>query len=105
MGFVGTTPVVELPRLHIHGSEPIRRGRAINHRHVIESLRRKPKAFLYCQWQQELLPDSEWRDLWQQLKARSDPDQVARLIVEALYIAATQNNEASALGWLQFELE
>lgn len=105
VGFVGTTPVVDLPRLHIHGSEAIRRGRAINYRHVAESLRRKPRAFLYCQWQQELLPDSEWRDLWQQLKARSDPDQAARLIVEALYIAATQNNEVGVLDWLQLELE
>ena len=104
VGFVGTTEVVELPRLQVHGGATIRRARCINYRHVVESLRHKPRAFLYCQWQEDLLPDSDWRDLWQQMKGCTDPDTAARWIVEALYIAATQDQEAAVAAYLKTEL-
>ncbi len=103
-GFVGRTKVVELPRLHVHGSESIRRRRCINYWHLVESLRRKPRAFLYCQWQQDLLPDADWRDLWQQMKQCTDPDTAARWMVEALYIAATQDQEVAVADYLKTEL-
>lgn len=105
VGFVGTTQVLELPRLHVPGSGKIRRARVINYRHVVESLRRKPKAFLHCDWQRELLPNQDWRDLWQQLNQGSDPDGAARLMVEALYIAATQDQEAAVAAYLQVQLK
>jgi hypothetical protein len=93
VGFVGTTEVVELPRIQVHGSAAIRRARCINYRHVVESLRRKPRAFLDCQWQADLLPDSDWCELWQQMKRGAEPDTAARWMVEALYIATTQDRE------------
>jgi hypothetical protein len=104
VGFVGTTQVVELPRLHVHGSATIRRARCINYRHVVESLRRKPRAFLHCQWQEDLLPDADWRDLWQQMKNCTDPDTAVRWMVEALYIAATQDREVAVANYLKTEL-
>lgn len=105
LGFIGTTPVVELPRLHVPGNEKIRRARCVNYRHVIDSLRRKPRAFLYCQWQQELLPNDEWRALWQQLKETFEPDRAARLIVEALYLAATHDKEAAVAAFMQAQIQ
>jgi hypothetical protein len=105
LGFIGTTPVVELPRLHVPGNEKIRRARCVNYRHVIDSLRRKPRAFLYCQWQQELLPNDEWRTLWQQMKETFEPDQAARLIVEALYLAATHDKESAVAAFVQAQLQ
>lgn len=104
VGFVGITNVVELPRLHVHGSQSIRRKRCINYRHLVESLRHKPRAFLYCQWQQDLLPDTAWRDLWEQIKQGTDPDTAARWMVEALYIAATQDQEVAVADYLKTEL-
>jgi hypothetical protein len=104
VGFVGTTQVVELPRLHVHGSSTIRRARCINYRHIVESLRRKPRAFLHCQWQEDLLPDADWRDLWQQMKRDTEPDTAARWMVEALYIAATQDREVEVASYLKTEL-
>lgn len=101
VGFLGTTQVLELPRVHVPGNEKIRRARCVNYRHVIDSLRRKPRAFLYCQWQQELLPNDEWRVLWQQLKETFEPDQAARLIVEGLYLAATHDKEAAVVAFMQ----
>jgi hypothetical protein len=101
VGYFNQHKVVELPRMHVHGSEAHRRARCINYRHLAESLRRKPRAFLYCAWQQEILPNADWRELWSRLKTSVDPDSAARVMVEALYIAATQNNEGGVLNFLQ----
>ncbi len=105
VGFVGNTKVVELPRRHVHSSEKLRRARCINYRHVIESLRRKPRAFLHCTWQEDLLPNDDYRALWQQLKTQIEPDTAARLMVEALYIAATQDKEVAVAIYLQTQIE
>lgn len=105
VGFVGTAQVFDIPRLHVPDSAAIRRARVINYRHVVESLRRKPRAFLYCDWQRELLPNEDWRDLWSQLNQGRDPDSAARLMVEALYIAATQDQEAAVADYLHSELK
>jgi hypothetical protein len=103
VGYLGNHQVVELPRIRVTNPDK-RRGRCINYRHVIEGLRRKPKAFIYCTWQQELLPTPEFRELWQRLTAQFDPDTSAVLMVEALYIAATQNQEAAVAQYLDCEL-
>ena len=104
VGFLGTTAAVELARVHVHGSGKKRRARSIDYRHVAESLRRKPNAFLYCQWQSELLPNLQWHQLWESLKADFEPDQAARLITEALYIAASQAQESQVADYLQTQL-
>lgn len=103
VGYLQGQTVVELPRLRAEKDK--RRARCINYRHVVEGLRRKPRAFLYCTWQQDLLPNEQWQDLWQQLKARFELDNAAVVIVEALYIAATQDNEQTVAQYLQTHLE
>jgi hypothetical protein len=74
VGYLAHQVVVELPRIRSADKQK-RRARSINYRHVIEGLRRKPRAFLYCTWQQELLPNDEYRQLWEQLKAHYDQGQ------------------------------
>ena len=104
LGYLGTQLVVELPRLRV--TEPDkRRGRCINYRHIIEGLRRKPRAFIYCTWQQELLPTPAFRERWLELTVQFDLDTAAVLMVEALYIAATQNQEAAIADYLERELK
>jgi hypothetical protein len=71
---------------------------------VIDSLRRKPRAFLDCTWQQELLPNDHWRQLWQTLSQQMDREAAGRLMVEALYIAATQDKEAAVADYLDSQL-
>lgn len=104
VGFLGTTQVVELERVHVHGSAKIRRARSIKYQHVAESLRRKPGAFLYCQWQADLLPNEQWQGLWETLKTEFDHDRAARLMTEALYIAATQDKETQVADYLEIQL-
>jgi hypothetical protein len=105
VGFVGRTEVLTLARVHIHGSERIRRGRSINYRHLVESFRRKPRAFLHCDWQADVLPNEQWQQLWQQMKSMLEPDTAARIMVEALYVAATQDKEEEVATYLAVQLE
>jgi hypothetical protein len=104
VGYLGNHQVVELPRIRVTDSDK-RRGRCINYRHVIEGLRRKPRAFIYCTWQQDLLPTAQFRELWAVLTAQFDLDTAAVLIVEALYLAATQDQEAAVADYLEQELK
>lgn len=105
VGFVGNKQVVELPRMRVPSSSGRRRACCINYRHVIDSLRRKPGALLQCAWQQELLPDDHYRQLWQQLRVQFDPYQAARLMVEALYIAAVQDRQTAVAAYLDAQLQ
>ncbi len=104
LGYLGSQLVVELPRMRVTNPEK-RRGRCINYRHIIEGLRRKPRAFIYCTWQQDLLPTPEFRERWLELTVQFDLDTAAVLMVEALYIAATQNQEAAVADYLERELQ
>ncbi len=105
VGYLGQQQVVELPRVRGAGSGTLRRARAINYRHIIEGLRRKPRAFLYCTWQREMLPTEQWRTLWQQMREQFEPDLAAKLIVEALSIAANQDKESAVATYLEAQLQ
>jgi hypothetical protein len=90
----------ELVRLH--GGEE-RHGRAwcIDLEHLIDSLRRKPRALLHCRYQRELFPDERWWQLWQQLRNSGDRDAAARLMVEALYVGCRLAGYEPVLVWLE----
>jgi hypothetical protein len=103
VGYLNRQKVVELARIRVNDKAK-RRTRSINYRHIAEGLRLKPRAFLYCTWQQELLPNEAWREIWQQLKSQFDLDSAAVLIVEGLYIAATQDKEIVVANYLQAQL-
>jgi hypothetical protein len=77
VGYIGKQQVVELPRMRVPEGSKSRRARCINYRHIIEGLRRKPRAFLFCTWQKEILPNEQWRDLWQKLGEQYDSDSAA----------------------------
>jgi hypothetical protein len=104
-GVVGRVQVIALARLHVPGGNAIRRARSVNYRHVIDSLRLKPRAFLSCIWQQDLLPDDHYRQLWQQMRAQLDSYTAARLMTEALYIAAKQDKEHAVATYLEAQLQ
>jgi hypothetical protein len=59
VGYIGKQQVIELIRVRGANSGTNWRARCINYRHIIAGLRRKPRAFLYCSWQQEILPTQQ----------------------------------------------
>ena len=105
LGFLGRQFVVQLPRLYAPPEQPRQRRHCVNYRHVIESLRLKPRAFLHCTWQQDLLPNETYRHLWSRLTQQFDRYSAARLMTEALYLAATQDREQAVAHYLTTELD
>jgi len=92
-----------LPRLHRRAgaSGPLRR---IDFRHVIDSLRRKPRALLRAQLQADILPSESWRRLWRQLLAALPPDEAAKVMVDALHVAARTDDLAGVERYLRRQL-
>jgi hypothetical protein len=98
--FLRSQFVETLPRLHRRAgvSGPWRR---IDFRHVIESLRRKPRALLRAQLQNVLLPGDRWRQLWRALLAALPPDEAAKVMVDALHVAAKTDDLAGVERYLR----
>ena len=80
--FLSSQFVETLPRLHRRAgaSGPLRR---IDFCHLIDSLRRKPRALLRAQLQADILPSESWRQLWRQLLAALPPDEAAKVMVDS----------------------
>jgi len=97
--FLRSQYTLTLPRLHGHkGQKALRR---IDFRHVIESLRRKPRALLRAQLQNDLLPTDSWRQLWRALLAALPPDEAAKVMVDALHVAAKTDDLAAVERYLR----
>lgn len=98
--FLRSQFVETLPRLHRRAGQlgPMRR---IDFRHVIESLRRKPRALLRAQLQSDLLPGPRWQKLWRQLLAALPPDEAAKVMVDALHVAAKAGDLAGVERYLR----
>jgi hypothetical protein len=101
--FLRSQFVETLPRLHGRKGHkgPLRR---IDFRHVIESLRRKPRALLRAQLQNDLLPGSAWQQLWRQLLAALPPDEAAKVMVDALHVASRTDDLAGVERYLRRQL-
>jgi hypothetical protein len=96
--YLGSAWAVTLARLHPKGSQ---RCRQINYRHVIGSLARKPMAFYHAELRDDILPNDKWRQLWRQGCQLLAPRQICYLIIGALELAATHDNEEEVANVLQ----
>lgn len=85
--YVGTTPVCTMPRLIG------RRQHAINYRHVIWSLVRKPGAFATYRYRQDLFPSLLFRRTYDRL-CQSGPTQADREYLQVLALAAGTGESA-----------
>jgi len=100
--FLRSQFVETLPRLHARKGQ--KAPRRIDFRHVIESLRRKPRALLRAQLQNDLLPGEPWRQLWRQLLAALPPDEAAKVMVDALHVAARTDDLPGVERYLRRQL-
>jgi hypothetical protein len=97
---LGRKTACDLVRLH-GGVERHGRAWSIDLDHLIDALRRKPRALLHCRYQRELFPDERWWVLWQELRASGDRDAAARLMVEALHVGCRLATYEAVLTWLE----
>jgi transposase len=93
--YVGMAQVCSLPRLSG------RQQHAIDYRHIIWSLVRKPGAFLGYRYRHDLFPSLVFRQAYDQLQ-QARPRQVDRDYVRILYLAAgtTESEVEAALSLL-----
>jgi hypothetical protein len=89
--FLGPDAVVTLPRRR---ADRAHRGRAIDYRHVIGTLKKKPQALRHLVYRDELFPRSAYARTWQALDAGLPPRQACRVMVGLLDLAATGACEA-----------
>ncbi len=100
--YLGSTHVATLQRLHPKGSQ---RARQIDYRHLIASLARKPMAFYHAELRDDILPNDQWRQLWRQCNQLIAPRQACYLMVGALELSATHDNESAVATALEVLLD
>jgi transposase InsO family protein len=96
--FVGQVRVITLPR--VYPTSPTGRVRCIDYRHVIHSLAAKPQAFRFLQFRDDLLPNPQYRQLWNLAEQQFTPQEACKWIVAVLRIAADYDCESSLAGEL-----
>lgn len=70
------------------------RKHAINYRHIIDSLIRKPGAFENYRYRDDLFPTSRFRIAYDDLKKRHAPSIAAKQYLSILYLAARESETA-----------
>jgi Mu transposase-like protein len=91
--YLGTEHTITLQRNYpsSHG----RRARNIDYRHVIGSLVKKPGAFWSCRYRDDLLPNEQYRYIWEHVGRTMSRHDASKLIIGLLHIAATEKCEES----------
>lgn len=89
--FYGGTLVVTLNR--VYGQGTLRRAKNIDYTHVIGSLVKKPMAFYKSAHRDALLPNEEYKAIWQRISSKTASREASRLMVGILHLAATTNKE------------
>lgn len=89
--FYGGTLVVKLNR--VYGQGALRRAKNIDYTHVIGSLVKKPMAFYKSAHRDALLPNEEYKAIWQRISSKTASRDASRLMVGILHLAATTNKE------------
>jgi len=78
------------------------RARVIDYHYVIDSLRKKPQAFRYCRYREDILPSGDYRLIWKYIDEHMDPRDACKYIVSLLELAASGNHEET-LGSIVLE--
>lgn len=68
--------------------------RALDYRHFIDALKRKPQAFKGLAFRDDLFPRAAYRRAWEQLEAKCTPRDACKTIVGLLELAAHHGVEA-----------
>jgi len=88
--YLGHELTYTLERVYTTGTA---RKRSVNYKHVIDALVKKPQAFRCSQWRDELLPNEDYRSIWQYANGNMKADDACRYIVRVLHLASKGDNE------------
>ena len=101
--FVGQTRVIVLPR--VYPTTPAGRARRIDYRHIIHALAAKPQAFRFSQFRDEILPNTRYRQLWQQAQQQFTPQEACKWMVAVLRFAYDYDCESLLAAELTLQAE
>lgn len=65
----------------------------IDYRHIIHALIKKPRAFRFCKYRNEILPNSTYRQIWEHLDATESADTAPKIMLRILKLAADYDCE------------
>jgi hypothetical protein len=101
--FPGSTPLMTLRRGRPHSSG--KHGHAVDYRHVIHSLRRKPMALLNLVYREQLFPRRAYQRAFEVLLANDGEKQACRTMVGLLALAHDPAREAELAEAINAELD
>lgn len=93
--YAGQQVALTLKRVYPAAGE--NRTRCINYKHIIRSLAAKPQAFRYSQLREDILPDDNYRQLWQCADEALASREACKWMVTVLWLAYEYDSE-QALG-------
>lgn len=91
--YLGTTCVYAGARVRPKPGE--KRARAIDYRHILPALKRKPGALVRWRFRDALFPRSEYTTTWERLLERLPENRAARIMVGLLELAASHGCEVA----------
>ena len=93
-GYLGGSRVIGVERKY---RQTQKTRYVIDYRHIIHALVKKPRAFRFCQYRDELLPSDTYRHIWQYLDKTEPKDVAPKTMLRLLKLAADYDCEY-ALG-------
>ncbi|MBU0944154.1 MAG: hypothetical protein KJ804_08835 [Proteobacteria bacterium] len=97
--YLGSTHTSTLPRVFV--SDHNHRARQVDYRHVIVSLERKPQAFRYSQFRDDLFPDETYKAIWIWLDTKMEARKACKTMVGILALAHRADCEKQLGDYLQ----
>lgn len=67
----------------------------IDYKHIIHALIKKPRAFRFCKYRDEILPNATYKFIWGYLDSTESKDVAAKIMLRILKLAADYNCEYS----------
>jgi len=96
--YLGNKKTLELSRSFAKDNN--HRARQIDFHHIIPSLVKKPQAFRHSVLRDDLLPNDQFRAIWQRVDAEMDAHFACKFMVNVLYIAAKGDCVQQLGDWL-----
>jgi len=90
MAYLGSSKVLEIERKYKNKQSS---RYVIDYRHIIHSLIKKPQAFRFCKYRDEILPTLTYQSIWQYLDATESKQVAPKILLRLLKLATDYHCE------------
>lgn len=88
--YLGSVKIESLDRKY---SSQVKSCYVINYRHIIQALVKKPRAFIFCKYRDEILPNTNYKLIWEYLYNLESGEKAAKIMLRLLKLAADYDCE------------